>query len=281
MSRMLVCLLVLVCGWSVGLAAAADVEIPDPQLDQILREILKKKQIDKLDRSKPITEEDLQTVFFLDAPRRGIEKLTGLEKCRNLAQVVLTGNKITDVSPLSGCPNLQSLTLKENKIQDLSPLAGLSKLQYLQLDQNEIRKLDPLASCTALGSLSVSGNQIESLTPLAELPKLHSLSAAKNRLTDVTPLKSLRWLETLDLRDNQIKEVKSLANLGELRWTFLDRNQLTDLTPLVEMVKRDLAGERRFAPFWNLSVQENPLSAAGQSQLKELQQLGVRVLTKK
>ena len=68
---------------------AGDVDFPDANLDTVIREILKKKQIDKSDKTKKITEEDLATIFFLEAPSREIEDLSGLEKCRNLALIKL------------------------------------------------------------------------------------------------------------------------------------------------------------------------------------------------
>jgi internalin A len=51
---------------------------------------------------------------------------------------------------------------------------------------------------------------------------------------------------------------------------------LTDLGVLVEMAKKDAAGEKRFAPFWYVDVTGNPLSdAAKGAQLGELRKLGV------
>ena len=49
------------------------------------------------------------------------------------------------------------------------------------------------------------------------------------------------------------------------------------LKTLVEMAKKDLAGEKRFAPYWNVYIGGNPLSDAGKAQLEELAKLGVRV----
>ena len=142
---------------------AGDVEFPDANLDTVIREILKQKQIDKTDKSKKITDEDVATIYFLKAPNRGIENLTGLEKCRNLAEVRLTGNKIKDVKPLAECVNIQSLDLAKNQIADVAPLGSLVKLQYLQLEDNQIQKIDGLAALKALGALYLSRNQIESV----------------------------------------------------------------------------------------------------------------------
>lgn len=260
-------------------ATAADVEFPDPNLDQVVREILKKKQIDKLDKAKKITDEDCATIFFLEAPNRGIESLAGLDKCKNLAQVRLTGNKIQDITPLGECPNIQSLDLAKNQIKDIAPVAKLVKLQYLQLDDNQVTSLDPLGGLKPLTAVYLSRNQVKALDPLAQLPKLTSLYLEKNQITDAGPLKANKWLQNLDLRNNQLTDVAPLAALTEMRWTFLDGNKITDIAPLTEAAKKDAAGEKRFAPYWNLSLVGNPLSDASKAQFEALKAIGVRLKT--
>jgi Leucine-rich repeat (LRR) protein len=278
MPRRTFCLALILSVFSVAPLLAGDVEFPDPNLDTVIREILKQKQIDKTDKSKKITDEDVATIYFLKATNRGIENLTGLEKCRNLAEVRLDGNKIKDVKPLEECVNIQSLNLAKNQIVDVTPLGKLVKLQYLRLEDNQIQKLDGLVPLKALQNLYLSNNQIDSIAPLAELTKVYSLYLDKNKLTDITPLKGLR-LERVDLKDNQLKDISPLKDMTELRYTFLERNQISDITPLVEMAKKDAAGERRFAPYWNLFIAGNPWSDASKAQIPDLIKVGVRVKT--
>ncbi|WP_010584069.1 leucine-rich repeat domain-containing protein [Schlesneria paludicola] len=258
-------------------AFAADVEFPDPNLDTVIREILKQKQIDKTDKSKKITDEDVASIFIMKATNRGIENLAGLEKCRNLAEVKLSGNKIKDLKPLEECVNIQSLYLEKNQISDITPLFKLTKLQYIELDDNQVQKLDGIQVLKALTSLYLSRNQVESVQPLAEMTKLHAIYLDKNKISDISPLKTLKWLERIDLKDNQIKDLSALSEMKELRFTFLERNQITELGTLVEMAKKDTAGERRFAPYWRLFLAGNPLNETGKAQLAELKTLGVRV----
>lgn len=65
--------------------------------------------------------------------------------------------------------------------------------------------------------------------------------------------------------------------LTELRWTFLDGNQIAEIGPLVEAAKKDAAGDKRYAPYWNLYLGGNPLSDASKAQLAELKAIGVRL----
>ena len=63
----------------------------------------------------------------------------------------------------------------------------------------------------------------------------------------------------------------AVATAAGLRVSRLDGNQISDLSVLVEMAKKDAEGEKRFAPFWTVTLSGNPLSgAAKDAQLAEL-----------
>src|SRR5262245_64086184 len=75
-------------------------------------------------------DDDLAKLSVLHVNGKGIKDLTGLDKCKNVAEIKLAGNQITDLRPLHDLPQLQSLDLSNNKITDVAPLAGLTRLQY-------------------------------------------------------------------------------------------------------------------------------------------------------
>ena len=89
-------LLVLLAGWTCPVWAEGP--IIDPQLELVVKAILKVKQIDK-----PVIEEaDLKSIFILDARNKGIKDLAGLDKCPNLVELKLSGNAIESLAPLAG-----------------------------------------------------------------------------------------------------------------------------------------------------------------------------------
>ena len=45
------------------------------------------------------------------------------------------------------------------------------------------------------------------------------------------------------------------------------------------MAKKDMEGQRRFAPFWKIYVKGNPLSDEAKQQLKVLEEMGARINT--
>lgn len=255
---------------------SADEIFPDEKLRAVIKEILVKKQINK----ETIEEADLKTIYFLDAPEKGIKDLTGLDKCTNLASVKLPKNEIESVAALAALKNVQELHLQHNKIADIAPLGEMPKLQYIQLEHNQVAKLDGLEKLSNLRSLYLSNNQVESLTPLSSLSKLTSLYLNDNKVSDLTPIKDLKWIDLLGLKNNQISDLSPLANFTELRFTFLEGNPLTDLSVLVAMAQKDVEGDQRFAPYWRLYLDVDKLPETGKAQVEELTKLGVRINNK-
>ncbi len=252
--------------------ARAASPFPDKNLEAAIREVLKHEP------KVELTDEKLQNVYFLDASGKDIKDLTGLEKCKNLAELKLPRNKIADLKALKDLANLQLLDLSDNAIKDITPLANLKALQYLQLSGNQIEKLEPLSGLTNLTALDLSKNAIKDIAPLGKLTKLWTLQIAKNQVKDIKALEKLTRLSDLDLGDNKIEDVRALTKLTELKLLIVPRNRIKDLKPLVDAAKADAAGPKLFAPYLRLYLAGNPLpDAVKKTQLAALKQAGVRV----
>ena len=208
--------------------SAEVVDIPDANLDRVLREAL------NLSAGAPITEADMRQLTALNAAARQITDLTGLEYATNLNELRLGENPITDISPLTQLTQLSFLRLNDCwTIDDISPLASLTQLNWLDLDRNLILDIGPLADLTALESLDIRYNQIGNLSPLANLMHLTALHLGGNPIEDIGPLANLTQLTFLRMNDNRlIENIGSLANLTQLRVVHLDRNAIVDISPL-------------------------------------------------
>ena len=265
-------LLVGLSGWSPG--AAQDSVFPDKNLEAAVRTQV----FEKRNTEEPLNKEDATKVYVLKAKGKESKDLTGLEYCISLGEVDLSDNQVADIGPVKALENLQSLDLSGNQITDLSPLAGLTKLQYLGLSRNRIADVAPLAKLVNLNALYLAGNQIADITPLKDLQKVWSLYLGGNPLRNMSVLGGLRWVSTLDLRGCGISDVSPLKGLKELSMLFLEDNKIADLGPLVEMIREDAEGEKRFAPFLRLYLKGNPLSDMAKGrQVTALQKWGVRI----
>lgn len=249
---------------------------PDKNLEAAVRHYV----FDKRHTEEPILAEDVATISTITARNKGIRDLTGLEHCRRLMLLELPDNEVSDLSPIADLELLQSLTLTNNQVGDIAPLSGLKRLQYVELSNNSVKDLSPIADLEAMNSAYLSGNEISDLSPVKNLAKLWTLDVADNEVTDVTPVGSLTRLSTLNLDGNSVADLKPLAPLTSLQRLSLRNNRVTDIGTLVDMAEKDIAGDSRFARYWTVSLQGNPLSEASRSEhVEALRKYSFRIQT--
>ena len=208
---------------------AVPVDIPDENLRRVLEETLGKAA------GEEITDADLRGLRTLNARRREIVDLAGLEHATGLESVNLDINHIKDVSPLASATGLQVLNVQWNRVSDLAPLATLVELRSLSLRNNEIEEVSALADITSLTSLALGANRVSDISPLAALSQLTRLNLVRNQVSDISPLEELRRLRDLDLQINAIADVAPLAELRELQRLVLWDNDVVDVGPLSEL----------------------------------------------
>jgi len=167
-------------------------------------------------------------------PSGGIVNLSGMEYCTKLAVLDLTGNSISDLTPLGSLPALTHVFLTDNQVSDLTPLSGVSTLQGISLAGNQVVSLAPLATLTNLTRLDIWKNQIVDLSPLENLTKLIWLDARENQISDTAPLANITSLTGLALDNNPIgnaglAHLSALTNLDRLAINF---TQISSIAPL-------------------------------------------------
>ena len=165
------------------------------------------------------------------------EDLLVLRYMENLTELWLSGNYISDLSPLAGLTNLTSLAVgwSEIGLSDLTPLAGLTNLTMLNLGGNQISDLSPLAGLTNLEQLFLHSNQISDISPLAGLTNLEILWLEDSEVSDLAPLSGLVNLTELNLDRSQVTDLSPLAELVNLQELSLTGNQISDITALANL----------------------------------------------
>lgn len=147
----------------------AVVVFPDPHLDSVVRAMIPKPTGD-------ILRSDLMLHQILNANQAGISSLSGIECWTTLDGIMLAGDSVTDLTPLSGLTRLTGLGLTGNGISNIAPLNGLVNLELLHL----------------------RANQVTDLTALTGMVKLHQLDITQNSITDLAPLVANSGLATND-----------------------------------------------------------------------------------
>ena len=203
------------------------VKFTDPNLEKAVRDAL------KIPAGQPITKEKMKELKSLDASKRSISNLTGLEHAVKLQWLNLANNNISDISPLSKLINLKMLDIVINNVIDISPLSNLTDLRELYLGGNNISDINPLSKLTNLQLLYLEHNPISDISPLSNLINLRVLFLVDNKIKDISPLSNLINLQYLRLDNNQIIDISPLANLTNLKELRLSNNQISDIRPLV------------------------------------------------
>ena len=233
-----------------------EVAIPDPNLRAAIAEALDKNNTTIVS----ITAEEMTTLTTLRAGNRDIKDLTGIEHAINLENIWISGNPITDLSPLAALKNLIGLAAWDMDIEDFSSLAELTKLRWLELFNTPISDLSPLARLTSLKRMSLYGTRTENLSPLAGLTSLTQLQIANNKtLSDVSPLAGLINLEWLDLhRCDSLSDLSPLAGLTKLEYLNLNHTRRVSDYSLAPL--SGLTGLRRLRLAENRISDVSPLS---------------------
>ena len=120
---------------------------------------------------------DMLDLIVLEAFRKGITDLTGLQYARNLSWLHLPLSAIEDLSPLSGMKYLADLNLTGNCIEDISPLSTLKNLSHLRLINNHISDISAIAQ-RDMAKLHLGGNPLNTPAYCRVLPLIEERNPA-------------------------------------------------------------------------------------------------------
>ena len=211
----------------VNVAAAQVVAIPDPNLEQLVRDTL------ELPNDVQIERGHMLQLRYLDAGGdRGIVNRTGLEYATNIVTLSLYHNPIDDISPLASMTKMTGFNLWGCRVVDLSPLRNLQNLSWIVLGNNQISDISPLAGLVNLTTLQVDSNQIVDISPLSNLTQLEELRLNRNAITDIASLIKLNNLKKLYLADNPFHDFSPLL---ELEGVGLDIEISEEFNAIVEV----------------------------------------------
>eukprot|EP00762_Andalucia_godoyi_P006959 ANDGO_08261.mRNA.1 Internalin-I len=179
--------------------------------------------------------------------------LSMLEDFAALRELVLDGNLVSDIEPISKLRGLQVLRLSRNRIEmsNASYAAGrghvgkyleqLSALEVLDLSYNAISFIPGLHlhRLSRLKSLILSGNEIVKIEGLENLVQLRELYLDKNKIRQVdgSSFASLVNLRELRLEENALKQLDNFRPLSRLQSLHLSCNRIMELSELDKLVE--------------------------------------------
>lgn len=197
-----------------------------------------------------------------------ITDISLLAQMPNLHYVILDSQKIYDITPLQDKELIQ-VSLCNNPLTDISALSGCSTLQKLSVCQTGITSLEPLTDCNSLMELDCSFCPVSSLAPLQNLP-LHNLCMADISATDYEALERLP-LEILVCRHISKDGLASFAKISSLQELTVYNSGITSLNEIVgptHLIRLDLynnsigslEGIEKFQNLTRLALGNNPIT---------------------
>ncbi|MCM1180912.1 MAG: protein kinase [Clostridium sp.] len=190
-----------------------------------------------------------------------IADLTELSRMKNLKEVVLCDQRITDIRPLQGLP-IETLYLAGNEIKDFSVVETLTQLKALCIADNPVSVLPDLSKCKSLALVALGGNIYENLDFLESstvatlymeniyvnnddfsvfdsLPSLAQIYSAGNQYSFYDELPKLNGLKGLALWDYMEPDLAIIKSLPRLEFLVVSSNMLESIAGIEAAVYLD------------------------------------------
>lgn len=156
----------------------------------------------------------MEQLDYLNLANNKITNVAPLSALKNVTYLTLAGNQIEDIKPLYSLP-LKDLVLTRNKVKDLSGIEQMNQLNKLFIGKNKIEDVTPLAKMAQLTELDLPNNELKDITPLASLVNLQKLDLEANYISDLSPVSKLNKLVYLSFVANEIRDVRPVIELSK------------------------------------------------------------------
>ena len=138
-------------------------------------------------------------------------------------KIELKNKNLEEISCILEYKNVKELDLRWNKISDLKPLEKLEKLEVLKINFNQIEDVTPLLNLKNLKELWLHNNNIKDIRGIGRLSKLNHLDVSFNPLKyGVEEIEKLRSLKRLEVREVP-KEIVDYIYENYNKFTMLDK----------------------------------------------------------
>ena len=138
-------------------------------------------------------------------------------------KIELKNKNLEEISCILEYKNVKELDLRWNKISDLKPLEKLEKLEVLKINFNQIEDITPLLNLKNLKELWLHNNNIKDIRGIGRLSKLNHLDVSFNPLKyGVEEIEKLRSLKRLEVREVP-KEIVDYIYENYNKFTILDK----------------------------------------------------------
>ncbi len=170
---------------------------------------------------------------YFDALSGGtVDTLEDIPNLKNLTELSLCNQKITDLAPLSGT-RIENLALHGNKIEDLTPLSGCPELRALYISDNPVADLSPLKGLAKLSRLNIGATLVKDLDALADFPALTSLEVHDCPELSMDGVERLSRVDFLSVRPVSAEILAEIGGMTRLRSLYVwSGEEIEDLSAI-------------------------------------------------
>ena len=137
---------------------------------------------------------DFTQLTLIDITDNEVSDLSALASCAKLSAIAAANNRITSLRGLENKPELMAVLISGNSVSDLSPLKGsLTKLSYLDIGNNQVSSISILKDLSVKNIwLLMENNKISDLSVLPELLSYQDLIFYGNPIKDASFAKEMK-----------------------------------------------------------------------------------------
>lgn len=167
-----------------------------------------------------------------------VDTLEDIPNFKNLTELSLCNQEITDLSPLSGT-KIENLALHGNKIENLTPLGGCPELRELYISDNPVSDISPLKELTKLSRLNIGATLVTSLDALADFPALTSLELHDCPELSMDGVERLSRVDFLSVRPVSAETLAAIGGMTRLcslyAWSGEELEDLSAISGLTDL----------------------------------------------
>ncbi len=209
--------------------------ISDLVLEATIR-IALNKQVSDLTDTDLLEIDSLKVSLSVQNTNNKVSDLHGIERCKNIKQLLLSLQSITDVSPLSSLTNLERLDIDQNHdLSDISALSTLTRLRHIDLANINITDISPLSNMLNLEYINIELTKVKDISVITNFKKLKEFWGTQLPITNLSLFSDLKDLDLLFLVFSQLDDISAIRNLTNLKQIEISENHISDITPLAQL----------------------------------------------
>lgn len=200
---------------------------------------------------------------YLDLSKRGLTNsdIQDLRYCKNLVELNLNYNEITDLSCLSELVNLQKIHFNGNYyITDINFVENMTNLTSISGEYTEVDDISVLSDKYSLKSVFFGDSNVTDISPIEGADKLEKVGFNRCNIENIDALSEKTQLEMVCLTGCGLKSIEPLSNSKRLKYVYLGMNRLTDISALSGCFLTDLYVEYNYISsvncFENIAVMD-------------------------